>query len=311
MQRAMHLVAQFAATPIAVLLVGPTGSGKELLARRLHRLSGRPGLLIDVNCAALPPDIAESELFGHCRGAFTHATSDTDGLVRAARGGTLFLDELTSLPLAVQAKLLRVLENREVRRVGATAGQSVDFRLISACHTQIGQDVADGRFRADLFHRVSGVRIDIPALARRPADVAPLATHFASRIGRELSAEALDLVERHPWPGNVRELRAAIERAAVLTPAEITRSDMAESISLGGDRTHHEPQPGASPPSGQRWLYSVCAANGWEADRIATALGVHRSTLFRWLRRFGITLRRTVDARALSAVNPDQGEPGS
>lgn len=216
-------IARVAAHRTTVLIHGESGTGKELVARAIHESSPRyERKFVAINCAALPPTLLESELFGHCRGAFTDAIRDKVGLFEDADGGTLFLDEVGELPLPLQAKLLRVLQESEIRRVGENASISVDVRVVAATLRDLSVDVADGRFREDLYYRLAVVPVVVPPLRERRRDIVTLAAHFLTihnaRHHREVSltADGLGVLERHCWPGNVRELENVIERALVL-----------------------------------------------------------------------------------------------
>ena len=223
MSRLLHELQVVADTDLAVLLLGETGVGKELFAHRLHRLSPRAAKpLVHVNCAALPESLAESELFGHVRGAFSGAVSDRPGRIEAAQGGTIFLDEVGELPLSVQAKLLRTLQNGEIQRLGADRPRKVDVRVIAATNRNLGELVREGSFRADLYHRLSVYPIPIPPLRERDQDVLLLAGRFLeqnrARLGLRslrLSPAADEALRRYNWPGNVRELEHVISRAAL------------------------------------------------------------------------------------------------
>ena len=217
------LVREIARSGINVLIQGETGVGKEVLASTLHALSGRSGPLSSVNCAALSEGLLESELFGHEKGAFTGAVAVKQGLLEAAAGGTVFLDEVGEMPPAVQAKLLRAVESREIRRIGSTRSLAIDTRIIAATNRELHDEVAAGRFREDLYFRLDGVSLRIPALRERTAAIAPLALRFIDEAGKRLgrptvraSPELLVALTRHPWPGNVRELKAVIDRAVLL-----------------------------------------------------------------------------------------------
>lgn len=287
----VDLARRFAVSSIPVLLVGETGTGKELLASLVHKESGRSGEFIDVDCGALPDDLTEGLLFGHKRGAFTGAYEHTRGLIESADQGSLFLDEIASLSLAAQRKLLRVLETEEVRRIGASRSRRVDFRLIAAAQTDIGARVADGSFRLDLFQRVAGAVIQIPPLSRRLADVIVLARHFARRVGKSLAPDAEESLVSRSWPGNVRELRWVVERAALLTRShEIDRNSLRESLASGGTAILECSGP-ASTEAFHSELRAACLAHGGDPDLIAGALGVGRSTLYRRLREAGLRLR--------------------
>jgi len=228
MRDALELVARVAEHKTTVLITGPSGTGKEVIAQAIHRASPRAAApFVAINCAAIPENLLESELFGHARGAFTGAAGDKAGLFEQASGGTLLLDEIGELPLPLQSKLLRVLQEGELRRVGDQRTRRVDVRLLAATARDLAAEVAAGRFRQDLYYRLNVVTIALPPLAERRADIAPLARHFAAqlvrRLGRPvvLSDAALAWLEQQPWPGNVRELEHAIERAAVLSDEEV------------------------------------------------------------------------------------------
>ena len=222
---ALALAEKVARHPSTVLVTGESGTGKELVARYMHQASPRaPAPFVAVNCGAIPEQLLESELFGHTKGAFTGATSDRDGLFAEADGGTLFLDELGELPMPLQVKLLRVLQEGEVRRVGDNVSRAVDVRVVAATARDLESDVAEGKFRADLFYRVNVVRIHLPALRERTEDVPELVRHFIDRFNRRLGLQVehatpatMRALMEYPWHGNVRELEYVIERAMVLT----------------------------------------------------------------------------------------------
>jgi len=218
-------IRKVAQTNSSVLIQGESGTGKELVARALHESSSRrDSSLISVNCAAIPENLIESELFGHEKGAFTGATNTRTGLVEAANNGTLFLDEIGELPLEAQARLLRVLQEHEIRKVGSVQSQKVDVRLVAATHRDLKQFVREGRFREDLFYRINVMPLQIPPLRERGNDILELADRIlertCERLGMEemtFSADAIQAITTYPWPGNVRELENAIERAVILT----------------------------------------------------------------------------------------------
>ena len=221
----LALAEKVARHPSTVLVTGESGTGKELVARYIHRASPRAALpFVAVNCGAIPESLLESELFGHAKGAFTGATTERDGLFAEADGGTLFLDELGELPMPLQVKLLRALQEGEVRRVGDSVARTVDVRLVAATARDLEADVAEGRFRADLYYRVNVVRIHLPALRERTEDVPELVRYFIDRFNRRLMLDiagatpaAMRALMEYPWPGNVRELENVVERAMVLT----------------------------------------------------------------------------------------------
>lgn len=227
-KKVVDLATTAAASDASLLLVGETGTGKEEVARLVHRRSHRAARpWVAVNCAAIPVELFESELFGHRRGAFTGALADRDGRLRVAHRGTLFLDEINSLALHNQAKLLRVLEDGSFERLGDSRPTQVDVRLLCACNADLEQEVAQGRFRADLYYRINVVILRLPPLRERPEDIEPLAMAFladaAANLGRRvegLSGATLELLQAHDWPGNVRELRNVVERAVLLATGD-------------------------------------------------------------------------------------------
>jgi len=226
-----------ASSDASVFVSGPSGSGKELLARAIHKASPRADRpFVAVNCAAIPEPLLESELFGHVKGAFTGASRDHKGLIQAAHTGTLFLDEIGDMPLSLQAKLLRVLEDKQVRPVGSVASVPVDVRVVSATHRALAAYVADGRFREDLYYRLNVVMLDIPPLASRREDIPLLANHLLaqlaakySRPAKAFSPEALDLLIAAPWPGNVRQLHNVVEQIVALCPTTMVPASFVQA----------------------------------------------------------------------------------
>jgi two-component system, NtrC family, response regulator AtoC len=242
MKAIFRTVEKVASFPTTVLITGETGTGKERIAGAIHAEGKRAKKpFVAVNCGAIPENLLESELFGHVKGAFTSADQDKAGLFEVAHGGTLFLDEIAELPIQLQVKLLRVLEQKEVRRVGGTTNIPVDVRLIAATAKNVESLVREGRFREDLFHRLNVVSIVLPPLRERREDIPVLVAHFARRISTrlelskaEVTAEAMAILERYPWPGNVRELENAIERALVLSEdgGRITSADLDDRFDI-------------------------------------------------------------------------------
>jgi DNA-binding NtrC family response regulator len=230
MRRVYRLAQLVAPRNTTVLIVGPTGSGKELVARALHTLSPRQAKpFVPVNCAAIPEALLESELFGHARGAFTGAVQAQVGRIPAAHGGTLFLDEISELPLGMQAKLLRFLEQKEVQRLGTTEFTRVDVRVVAASNVDIAGRAGRGEFREDLFYRLSAFPLELPPLTDRRADIVPLAEHFLACMAAamsmpspRISVEAARILEAHTWKGNVRELQHVMERASILVESNDT-----------------------------------------------------------------------------------------
>jgi DNA-binding NtrC family response regulator len=271
-----------------VLVEGETGTGKEVVARAVHALGRRAARpFVPVNCAAVPETLAESEFFGHARGAFTGAVQERPGALRLADGGTLFLDEVEDLPLALQAKLLRVVQDREVRPVGGSAARRIDVRLIAASNRDLWQMVECGRFRSDLFYRLRVLTIRLPPLRERREDVPLLVHHFVARFNERHGTRfpppgdhaCRPLVE-HPWPGNVRELENTLE--ALLTLADASGTDPTELL-------RRRPAAGAGLWADERTrILRVLEANRWNRQRAAAALGISRVTLWRRMERHGI-----------------------
>lgn len=233
MQKVFERIDRVAPTDTTVLILGESGTGKELVARALHEQSTRRDApLIAVNCAAIPESLIEAELFGHEKGAFTGADNDREGLVEAANGGTLFLDEIAELPLAAQARLLRVLQESEIRRVGASHSRQVDIRLVAATHRDLAALVESGDFREDLYFRINVMEIQLPALRDRTEDIPSLAAFLLKKACQQLNrhemrfdAKALAALAKYHWPGNVRELENVIERAVILTDTETVTTE--------------------------------------------------------------------------------------
>ncbi len=291
MQSLRDLIERAAPLDLPVLIQGPTGSGKELVARALHEGSGRRGRFVAINVCAIPEAMFEATLFGHVRGAFTGATTDARGYLEEADHGTIFLDEISGLPLPLQAKLLRVIETREFRPIGARADRTSDFRLLAATNEPVEALVAEGRFRVDLAHRLMGMVINVPPLHERLSDVPALVRHFINNVVPEgctvdVRDGALGVLYQHEWPGNVRELRMVVERALALSNQKvITRQDMLHALRAGGlnGKRHWE-----SPERNRlRQLLEECS---WDTALAAKRLGVHRATVYRRMQRFGIKI---------------------
>ena len=316
--RALHELARRAAVGNSnVLIVGETGAGKEVLSEAVHRASPRASKpFLALNCAALTESLVESELFGFERGAFTGATQAKIGLLEAAAGGTLFLDEIGEIPLSTQAKLLRVLETRQVLRVGATQTRPIDVRFVAATNRDLEEEVAEKRFRQDLYFRLNVITLEIPPLRERPEEIVPLANLFLSRLaegaGRRspaLSAEALGLMRAYAWPGNIRELRNAIERAFVLCagpeitaehlPTDKMRRRPAAPLPVTSPATAAAPgvPPPMSPPSGEarglkelerQAIVDALERCHFNQTRAAELLGMPRRTFCKRLREYAI-----------------------
>jgi two-component system response regulator GlrR len=241
MERILNQVQQVAGSDVSVLITGASGTGKELLARAVHAADKqRTGTMVAVNCGALPEQLLESELFGHVKGAFTGAVNEHPGLFRAANGGTLFLDEIGDMPLPVQVKLLRALQERRIRAVGSTTSEPVDVRIISATNRDLERDMREGVFREDLFYRLNVVNLHLPSLAERREDIPLLVSHFlrttgAHQMGRvsAFAPAAMDILIQAPWPGNVRQLQNVVERTAALsTSPVITEALVREALTV-------------------------------------------------------------------------------
>jgi DNA-binding NtrC family response regulator len=290
-------IAQVARTEAAVLLMGESGCGKELAARKIHDLSRRAsGPYVPLNCATLAESILESELFGHERGAFTGAHSSRRGVFEEANGGTIFLDEIGDVPAKMQAQLLRVLQEGEVRRVGGTAAIKVDVRVVAATNRDLASDVGTGRMREDLYYRLNVVAVRVPPLRDRGDDIIELARHFLVRyaveFGRavpDLSPETVALLRSYPWPGNVRELENALARAVALTPrAALLPEDLPPEIAMGGATPGHATIDADWPTLkvlDDRYIQKVLEHVQENRTHAANVLGMDRRTLQRLLAR--------------------------
>jgi DNA-binding NtrC family response regulator len=326
MLRLHKLVGRIAASSINVLVLGETGVGKEIIAERIHALSPRVGgPLLRLNCAALSETLLESELFGHVRGAFTGATADKAGLLETADGGTVFLDEIGDMPLSVQAKLLRVIEDRCVRRVGSLQPHRINIRIVAATHRNLEADIERGSFREDLYFRLNGMTIIVPPLRERREEIMPLARKFAAKAQRKfrgtsmsqirLSAPVQELLRSYSWPGNIRELRNVMERAALLCgPADLVTPDHLPSDKM---RAHfaQPPRKGTDPGSvDDEWrpatpkttrvekidlrqdmkaherqlVVQALDETGGNQTRAAKLLGISRRTLISRIEEFGL-----------------------
>lgn len=288
MHRVRGLIRKVARTSLPVLIQGPTGAGKELVAVAIHRLSQRVGRLVAFNVCAVADTMFDDALFGHVRGAFSGAVHGTDGYLSEADRGTLFLDELSGLPLMAQAKLLRAIETRTFRPVGAERDRSSEFRVVAASNENLDAAADDGRFRADLLHRLSGITIEVPPLAERLEDVPLLArraaTEHAMQCGMEaqLTDAAVDELMGHDWPGNVRELRLTVSRAITLAPTTVVgREDVRGAIRR---MTPARGTPGVLDADDRR-LLAALQETGADVTAAAARLGMHRATVYRRLRK--------------------------
>jgi DNA-binding NtrC family response regulator len=286
MRELRALIARVGPTRLPVLIEGPTGSGKELVAAQLHRSSGRSGALVAFNVCAIGESMFEDALFGHVRGAYTGAIGEAMGFLREANGGTAFFDEVSGLPLPLQAKLLRAIETGVFRPIGASRDARSEFRPIAATNETLADLVRDGRFRADLWHRLSGVVLRVPALADRIDDILLLARHFAKRSGRIVAEDSVCLLETHSWPGNVRELRQVIDAAAVFTDGPIDAASI-EAAMVNRGASHSVPRRTLAARSE---LVAVLEGAAWDTVRAASELGIHRATMYRRMKRHGIEM---------------------
>jgi DNA-binding NtrC family response regulator len=303
MLQVCEMIQRVGPTAATVLINGESGTGKEVIARTIHNTSPRKDKpWVAVNCAALPENLLESEMFGHVKGAFTGAVVDKEGLFETANGGTLFLDEITSLPLLLQGKLLRVLQEKEIRRVGGNKSITVDVRVIAASNSNLEQLVAQGTFRADLYYRFAVITLDIPALRDRPEDILPLARHFirSETVGANMqpaiSQEAADLLMAYAWPGNVRELENAIKHAVTFLQSDTITPDLLPPR-IVARASEAKAQQAASVPATQgstslkgflkakekEYLDQILAATHGDKEKAAQTLQVSLATLYRKL----------------------------
>jgi len=302
----MKQVGRVAGTDLPVLLTGESGTGKELVASALHRRSPRfDKPFVALNCGAIPAELIESELFGHTRGSFTGADRDRRGLWEEAHGGTILLDEITETTSAFQVKLLRALQEGEIRRVGSNQTQKLDVRVIASSNSDVEREVATGKFRQDLFYRLNAVSIVLPPLRERREDILPLAKSFADRVyslspAVAFSPEALALLEKYPWPGNIRELENAIVRAAAMCDGTIRLQDLPErlrgyreTVDLRDRQTETAQAESIEewPPLAEiegRYVVRVLAHTSGNKQAAARLLGVDRKTLDRMIKRHKI-----------------------
>jgi DNA-binding NtrC family response regulator len=316
MAQLFERIGRVAASRAPVLITGETGTGKELVAQAVHRASGR-GQFVALNCGAIPAHLLESELFGHTKGAFTSADRDKQGLFEVADGGTLFLDEIAEMPLALQPKLLRVLQFGELRRVGSVEAKQVDVRIIAASHRDLATEVRENRFREDLFFRINVLRLDVPPLRERRADIPLLVERFLDRIaereGRsalQIEPNALAALVAYDWPGNVRELLNVVERAAIFAErSEITLDDLPDELRAaapvgatngtlphapaGTDIVAGAAERGLTLEQLEReYILEVLRRANGNRTRAAKMLGIPRRTLYRRLTEYGVLVDR-------------------
>jgi two-component system nitrogen regulation response regulator NtrX len=305
MRRVYQLVEMAAPTKCRVLVSGESGTGKELIASAIHALSSRRERpFVELNCAAIPSELIESELFGHVKGAFTGAHADRKGLFEQAHGGTLFLDELGDMSLMTQAKLLRVLQEGEVTPVGSGERRPVDVRILAATSKDLQEEMRRGSFREDLFHRVNVLAIAVPPLRMRRDDIPELAEHFV-RLAcvenelpvKRLTPRALEYLRQLSWPGNVRELRNLMERVVVLTPArEVSHTDVMTALRSGVAATRDDEALSlreARARFERQFILDRLSANSGSLGRTAQELGIERTNLYRKMKQLGIPSPRS------------------
>ena len=311
MSAVLDRAARVAQRDTSVLIVGPSGAGKELLARSIHEASPRAAQpFIAVNCGAIPEALLESELFGHVKGAFTGAMRDHRGLFRAAHGGTLFLDEIGDMPLPMQVKLLRVLQERKLRPVGATAEEAVDARVVAATHRDLSADMRSGQFREDLFYRLSVVQLEIAPLRERREDIAPLALHFLTQLAQRYSQplngfapDAMGLLMAHNWPGNIRQLFNVVEQCVALSDGPlIAASQVAEALrtkaealwTLAEAKEHFE----------RDYLIQALRLNNGNVPQAAELAGRNRTDFYRLLRKHSLEPEHFKSASSAPDADP-------
>ena len=296
MVKVARTIERVANTNVSVMLLGASGTGKELLARGLHEASDRAGgAFVAINCAAIPENLLESELFGHEKGAFTGAIKTTEGKIEQAHGGTLFLDEVGDIPLPLQVKLLRFLQERVIERVGSRKSIAVDTRIVCATHQDLEAMIGDGRFREDLFYRLAEIVVKIPSLAERPGDAALLAKAFLARFAKEMnpqvkgfSADALAAIDAWHWPGNVRELENRVKRAVIMADAKLIH---AQDLDLAADEAEDSQVLNlktAREAADRRVIRHALARSEGNISSTAKMLGISRPTLYDLLKQYDL-----------------------
>jgi transcriptional regulator with PAS, ATPase and Fis domain len=315
MQRVFDTISRVAAAPCNILVTGESGTGKDLVAQAIHQHSPRKNeKFVTINCGSIPEGLLESELFGHVKGAFSGAVSDKEGLVQTANGGTLFLDEIGDMSMLLQVKLLRLIQNKQVQKVGSTRQETVDVRIIVATNQNLPEKIAENTFRRDLYYRVNVVEICLPPLRDRGSDVSLLTSRFVKHYSdmldkniKMVSPEVMNLFARYPWPGNVRELENAVERAVTLCAGDVIQfEDIAQSI-LSYIDEKAQSKGNLHQRVANLELNCIKASlqvNGHDLALTAEDLGISLATLYRKLKKFNFPL-----ARKIVSFEPRQKRP--
>src|SRR3954453_21657479 len=286
-------IERVASADVSVMLIGASGTGKELLARAVHEKSGRKGTFVAINCAAIPENLLEAELFGYERGSFTGAVKSNVGKIELAEGGTLFLDEVGDIPLPLQVKLLRFLQERVIERIGGRSGIAVDTRIVCATHQDLEAMIAGGRFREDLYYRLAEIVVKIPSLAERSGDAVLLARHFVNRFGRELNAgvqslspDALAAIDAYAWPGNVRELENRIKRAVIMADGKTVGATDLDLRPTADDEQIQINLRAAREVADRRAIRQAMSRTDNNISGAAKLLGISRPTLYDLLKQY-------------------------
>ena len=296
MAKVARTIERVASTNISVMLLGASGTGKELLARGLHEASDRrSGAFVAINCAAIPENLLESELFGHEKGAFTGAVKTTEGKIELADGGTLFLDEVGDIPLALQVKLLRFLQERTFERIGGRREIAVDTRIVCATHQNLEEMISLGTFREDLFYRLAEVVIKVPSLSDRPGDSILLAKHFLTRFAGDMNPrvkgfapDALSAIDRWQWPGNVRELENRVKRAVIMADGKLVRAEDLDLTEEGDAESQALNLKQAREAADRRMIRQAMARSQGNISLAAKLLGISRPTLYDLLKQYDL-----------------------
>jgi two-component system NtrC family response regulator len=296
MMKVAKTIERVASADVSVMLLGASGTGKELLARAVHEKSDRKGEFVAINCAAIPETLLEAELFGYERGAFTGAVKSNVGKIEMAQGGTLFLDEVGDIPLPLQVKLLRFLQERVIERIGGRQPIAVDTRIVCATHQDLEAMIAAGRFREDLYYRLAEIVVKIPTLAERPGDAALLARHFVNRFGKELntkvqslSADALAAIDSYPWPGNVRELENRIKRAVIMADGKSVTADDLDLPGKSEEGEHPINLRSARETADRRAIRQALSRTDNNISGAAKLLGISRPTLYDLIKQYQLS----------------------